>query len=329
MAITSGRGGVRIWRSLRRLALFGIFPVWALAGCSVEEPHWTRLRPIDFPFYVSSVDYLRGNRIGTGEVYCFGEWCATFGDAIPVANGAADGRYLKFSVTGLVCRNKGGENRSCSLDFRNCIGQRCKRGIYSCRLTVEGVGPGHESDYVSLVKCPDDVVGKKYTLTLTDSGRLVRLNGSIEIGLSGDLEALLRAHPGVEGIVLKSEGGHVYEGRGVANVIRGHKLDTYVFEACNSACTMLFISGAIRTMGDQGQLGFHQYWLEARYPTPFIDRNTEQNKDREFYRDRDIDEAFLQRIFDAPHSDIWFPTHEELLQARVIHRVRGGAPAGG
>ena len=176
---------------------------------------------------------------------------------------------------------------------------------------------------------PGRVPAAGYSLTLTDDGHLLHLKGDFEFGITGKVEALLRRHPGVEGIVLSSDGGQVYEGRGVARLIVGYGLDTYVFETCKSACATAFIGGAIRTLGADGKLGFHQYRLDAGFVNPLVDAGAEQEKDRGFYADRDIDPGFLRRIFDRPYDEIWFPDRDELLAAGVVHRIAGATPAGG
>ncbi len=161
----------------------------------------------------------------------------------------------------------------------------------------------------------------KYALSLSDGDRLIRLSGSLEMGITKKLEAILRQHPGVTAMVLESHGGHIYEGRGVAKLIQRYGLDTYVFGSCSSACTTAFIGGAVRILGGNGRLGFHQYRLSANLPLPFLDIEKEQEKDRLFYQSQGIGKTFLERVFDASHADIWFPSPEVLLAAGVVHRI--------
>lgn len=171
------------------------------------------------------------------------------------------------------------------------------------------------------------ILATSYTLTLTDDGQLFHLKGDFEFGITGQVEALLWRHRDVQGVVLSSDGGQVYEGRGVANLIVRHGLDTYVFETCKSACTTAFIGGATRTLGPNGKLGFHQYRLDAEFVNPLVDAGAEQEKDRRFYAIRDIDPGFLRRVFDRPHNEIWFPDRDELLAAGVVHRFADATPA--
>jgi len=166
----------------------------------------------------------------------------------------------------------------------------------------------------------------RYALTVADGGRLVRLTGDFELGITRNLASLLREHPDVEGVLLSSDGGYVAEGRGVARLIQRRGLDTYVFAVCKSACATAFIGGATRALGEGGRLGFHQYWLEAGYPGALIDPRAEQEKDRAFFEEQGIGGEFLKQIFDKPHHEIWFPGPQELLEAGVVHRIAHDPP---
>jgi hypothetical protein len=159
-----------------------------------------------------------------------------------------------------------------------------------------------------------------YQIELLAGRSLISIDGGFDVGLTRDLETLLQREPAVQGVVLNSDGGRIYEARGVARLIRKHHLRTYVYRMCQSACTTAFIAGQERYLGEQGRLGFHQYrLLQARHP--FIDPKAEEEKDRAFYQAQGIAPALLARVFATPHSSMWYPDPAELLQANVIHRL--------
>ncbi|NQU56429.1 MAG: hypothetical protein HQ513_04280 [Rhodospirillales bacterium] len=160
-----------------------------------------------------------------------------------------------------------------------------------------------------------------YTLTLTDEGSRIHLSGDFRLGVTQEMASLLEQHPGVQGIIFSSNGGRVTEGRGVARLIKKGGLDTYVFEICKSACTTAFIAGATRNLGPTGKLGFHQFAMDSKFKTPYIDHEAEQMIDLTFYKQQNIDAAFLQKVFKAPNTGIWFPTLKELLEAGVVDRI--------
>jgi len=161
----------------------------------------------------------------------------------------------------------------------------------------------------------------RYSLTISSDGTHITLTGSFELGLTKKLNALLQEHPGVKAIVISSPGGNIYEGRGVAKLIKQHRLNSYVFETCYSACTTAFIAGATRILGPNGRLGFHSYRVEADYQVPFADTTGEQNYDRKLYESQKIKEEFLNKVFQSAPSELWYPSTKELLESGVVHRI--------
>ncbi len=169
----------------------------------------------------------------------------------------------------------------------------------------------------------EDARTRQYALILRPNTKRIHITGTFTLGMTNKLTALLDQNPTVTGIVLNSDGGHVYEGRGVAYLMRNRKLNTYVFDTCKSACTTAFIGGAKRYLGPNAKLGFHQYKLELEFPTPLYDLKGEQEKEITFYRGQGIAEGFLAQVFNEPHSGIWFPEREELIEAGVVDEVVG------
>jgi hypothetical protein len=150
---------------------------------------------------------------------------------------------------------------------------------------------------------------------------LLRFSGTFELGVTKRLRALLERNSGIRALVLDSPGGHVYAGRGVATLVQRHDLDTFVVGQCNSACTTAFIAGETRVLAPGGRLGFHQHRMDADYPVYLVDEEAEMEKDLAFYRAQGIAEDFREKVFETPHDGLWFPSHEALLAAGVVHRI--------
>jgi hypothetical protein len=167
----------------------------------------------------------------------------------------------------------------------------------------------------------EEARAKQYSLTIGPDGKRIYLSGIFALGITDKLSALLKQNPQVRDIVLSSDGGHVYEGRGAAHLIRARELNTYVHGICKSACATAFIGGKSRNIGRGAKLGFHQYGLELRFPIPLYDLEGEQKKDIEFFRRQGISEHFLNSVFDSSHEEIWYPSHTELLDAGIVHRI--------
>jgi len=168
---------------------------------------------------------------------------------------------------------------------------------------------------------PDEytLLEPEYSLSLVSQDTLIHLQGPFEVGITRQVSDLINNNPDVSGIVLDSVGGQIYEGRGLAKVIRENSLDTYTTVECLSACTTAFVAGTVRTLGINARLGFHQYKTYSVIPS--INVKNEQSKDKEIFRRQGVSPEFLKKIFDTTPDDMWFPKIDELLRANIIHRT--------
>ena len=162
-------------------------------------------------------------------------------------------------------------------------------------------------------------IGPRYSLAIQTDHRAIVIDGRFDIGLSRDVKALLADRPDIDTVILNSDGGRVFEARGIAKQIVDGKLDTHVADYCRSACTIAFIAGRTRTLGEEGRLGFHSYRLDG--VAPFTDPEDEQEKDKDFFLRQGVDKAFVTHAFATPHDDMWQPQAERLLRAGVVHDV--------
>ncbi len=157
-----------------------------------------------------------------------------------------------------------------------------------------------------------------YTLTVSEDGETLLFSGDITFGLTKRVTDLIAANPNLQSVSLTSAGGHIYEARGVARVILSQKLNTQAVDACNSACTLVFVAGTKRSLAPGASLGFHQYALNFATALPHLDLQEEQDKDRAFFRDQGVSPQFLTRMFDTPSAQLWSPTRAEATTAGLI-----------
>ncbi len=163
---------------------------------------------------------------------------------------------------------------------------------------------------------PDD-----YSMQVDSSANLVHLSGTLDIGVVEKFGNLLEKEPLITGVVLNSLGGNIYQARGLANLIQGRDLDTYVFQHCYSACAHVFVAGSRRFSSANAKLGFHSYRVESPLVEPLLDIEREQQKDQLFFSDRIPDLAFVEKIFLHKNAEIWVPTIKELIESGVVHTI--------
>lgn len=175
--------------------------------------------------------------------------------------------------------------------------------IYKHKLALKAIGP----------PIPE------YSLDLIEQDTLIHLRGPFEIGITNKVSELIDRYPQITGIILDSVGGQIYEGRGLARLIRENKLQTFSLDGCLSSCTTAFVAGITRSLGTNARLGFHQYKTYSLIPS--INVGNEQAKDRAIFVNQGVAPEFIDKIFVHPPESMWWPEIDELLAAGVVHQT--------
>ncbi|UWQ76139.1 hypothetical protein [Leisingera sp. M658] len=157
-----------------------------------------------------------------------------------------------------------------------------------------------------------------YRLTVSNDGRALIFAGEITFGLTRRIEQMILQHPGLQRITLTSPGGLIAEARGAARLIREQGFSTRAEGLCASACTLMFAAGLRRSLGGNGQLGFHSYALQFESGLPQINLEKEQEKDRAFLLQQGVSAEFANRVFAIPHREIWIPDATALRIGGVV-----------
>lgn len=153
-----------------------------------------------------------------------------------------------------------------------------------------------------------------YQVHLLVGGTEMELAGGMPLGTSGAVSKMLNETPGIKVIHLNSSGGRIQEGAWLAKMIKDRHLTTYTSTGCASACTLAFIAGAHRYIAPDALLGFH-----GVSRTMGGQASWQGNEEmRDLYLDAGLPAAFIDKALATPPSDIWYPTHDELLAAHVI-----------
>ncbi|MCH8104302.1 MAG: hypothetical protein IIC58_02180 [Proteobacteria bacterium] len=158
-----------------------------------------------------------------------------------------------------------------------------------------------------------------YSLDLIEQETLIHLRGPFQIGITNRVADMIERYPEITGIILDSEGGQIYEGRGLARLIRDNNLQTFSLDQCLSSCTTAFVAGTTRTLGINARLGFHQYKTYSLIPS--IDVVAEQAKDMAIFVEQGVSPEFLEKIFIHPPKSMWWPEIDELINAGVVHQT--------
>jgi hypothetical protein len=114
---------------------------------------------------------------------------------------------------------------------------------------------------------------------------------------------------------VESEGGRIHEALNMARLIRARGMSTYTEEGCESAATLVFMAGKERTAADGAKIGFHRGTLHGTTTEQESRMNTSLAS---AMRRAGITESFTKQVIAVPNDEMWYPTTEELVRARVL-----------
>lgn len=153
-----------------------------------------------------------------------------------------------------------------------------------------------------------------FQVTASADGRTLVIDGGIGFGLSNAVSDALERHGDIKTLELWSPGGRIVEARRLAAIVETRELDTLVIDSCASACTLVFIAGKKRELASEARLGFHNGSIPGASE---IEARAWQLADRQYLWHRGISAEFITRIYATPFSELWEPSHAELLRAKV------------
>jgi hypothetical protein len=160
-----------------------------------------------------------------------------------------------------------------------------------------------------------DSIGEIARMEVSKDGSELVVSGNLANGAAARFQELLERSPKVRTIVLSSPGGRLLEAKRIAALIRKRGLDTRVADLCSSACTNVLLAGRIRTAPEEARIGFHQPSFPGMNEWELRDGIEETRSE---YLAAGVDPNFVARAMVTPAQSMWFPTPEQLVEARVI-----------
>ena len=168
-----------------------------------------------------------------------------------------------------------------------------------------------------------------YQIKLTRDGTELEIAGRIGVGLTKQVSRILNLNARIQSVRLNSQGGSAREARKLRDLIAQRKLSTLTSTGCFGECTLAFVAGALRMIGERAKLGFYQSALPGM-PQWALWRDYEQ--DRRDWLARGFSAVFVDQALTTPESAAWQPSLSELTEAKVVSPAVGmfeRNPAGG
>lgn len=147
------------------------------------------------------------------------------------------------------------------------------------------------------------------------SASRIVLDGQLGFGTTNRVRQMLLDHPQARSIELKSYGGRAAEGFGLLVLIVEHKLETYVWAECMSACVYAYVGGWQRHVASSAQFGLHRSGYSWQAGGNKLNGTDQAFAD--FMRAIGVDEAFISRGLQPSIHGIYAPTPAEVLAAQL------------
>jgi len=157
-----------------------------------------------------------------------------------------------------------------------------------------------------------------YKIAVIRDGAELELSGGMPNGTAEAVAMALSDAPKVKIIHLNSIGGRINEANKLYSIIKSQGLITYTSSECASACTIAFLAGREKYLSENGKLGFHSTSIGGQDGIVVQEMNQGM---REKLRENGIPDSFINHVLATSARDIWIPSHQELIDAKVIDAV--------
>jgi len=157
-----------------------------------------------------------------------------------------------------------------------------------------------------------------HQIRLLRDGTELELAGGMPFGTTDAVRKFLDAAPAVQIIHLNSQGGRMNEAYQLYKTIKERNLSTYTSADCVSACSLAFLAGRERYLGESGRLGFHSTSIGELSGEVAKELNDEV---RQTLKTHGVTNSFIDRALSTSPKDMWYPSKDELLEAKVIDSV--------
>jgi hypothetical protein len=100
-------------------------------------------------------------------------------------------------------------------------------------------------------------------------------------------------------------------------VIKDRNLITYTSGDCVSACSLAFLAGRERYLGESGRLGFHST-SNSVFSGEVAKEFNGNDEVRQTLQNHGVPSSFIDRALSTSTNNMWYPSKDELLEAKVI-----------
>jgi len=147
------------------------------------------------------------------------------------------------------------------------------------------------------------------------NGAGISFQGRLEAGADVEFNNKLSQTPRAKLVRIESYGGRILVGMRIGRMIRDAGLTTIAGNHCESAATLVFMSGKKRLISSSAKIGFHR---PSGKWSSFGNDDDDHTSLRTFMEQAGVSNNFIDRVISTSPDDMWYPTFEEMLKAGVV-----------
>lgn len=157
------------------------------------------------------------------------------------------------------------------------------------------------------------------TMTLSDDGRVLRIEGYIADDFVDDLQEQIASNPGLRRLDITSAGGLTDEALRAAGIVRAHRLGVRAIDQCASGCVLMWAATDSREMHVAAVVGVHRARLDPSVPGAWEPRVRDKFEapSLALLREAGFSDEMLDRRADTAADDMAYFDAAELLEHGV------------
>lgn len=167
-------------------------------------------------------------------------------------------------------------------------------------------------DYLALLEHTFTPAYGSYEVTVNRDQ--VVLVGSLGSGAADSVEGVLGEHPMVSTLVIDSNGGYVYEGQKLANLVSRRGLSVHARNNCVSSCVLVLAAGKVRSAAAGTGIGLHR-------ASTLTNEDLESDAIFDSIAQAGYPPEDFERGMSAPPEDMWYVGLEKAQEHGFLHYV--------
>jgi Predicted periplasmic protein len=154
-----------------------------------------------------------------------------------------------------------------------------------------------------------------YEIRVLWGGTDIEFRGGLRAGSARELKRILAAVPQAKVLHIESPGGRIREAQEMIKLVRERGLTTYTSEECESAATLVLMSGKERVVAANAKVGFHS----GTFPGLTAEQQRAANElVRSTMQSAGVSQEFINRVLATPPDQMWYPSIAEMFLDDVV-----------